>query len=313
MNRQPIIIDCDPGQDDAVAIFLALASPQQLRVLGITTVAGNVPLAKTQRNARIVCEWAGRPDLDVFAGCERPLLRSPVCATEVHGEEGLSGPALHQPTMPLGAGHAVDYLVDTLRSHPGRIALCALGPLTNIAVALAKAPDIAPRIQEIVLMGGAMSEGGNVTPCAEFNFHADPHAAKLVLESGVPITMLPLDATHQVMADSEQLGRLGALGNRAGTLAAQLLQSHGQAEKSRFADRGSPLHDPCVVAYLLAPHLFSSRMVHVAVEVNSALTLGASVVDWWGTSGRRPNVRYVNKAHGEGVLTLLCNRLSLLP
>lgn len=313
MNRRSIIIDCDPGQDDAIAIFLALASPEQFQVVGITTVAGNVPLEKTQRNARIVCEWAGRPDLPVFAGCERPLLRSPVSASDVHGEEGLGGPSLHTPAMPLRTQHAVDYLIETLQSHPERITLCALGPLTNIALALAKAPGIAAHIQEIVLMGGAASEGGNVTPCAEFNFHADPHAAKLVLESGVPITMLPLDATHQVLVDSKRLDQFRTLGNRAGTLASQLIRSHGQAEQFRFGSRGTPLHDPCVIAYLLSPHLFCGRMVHVSVETGSALTLGASVVDWWGVSGRRPNVRYVNQAHGDGVLSLLASRLALLP
>lgn len=312
MNRRPIIIDCDPGQDDAIAIFLALASPEQLQVVGITTVAGNVPLEKTQRNARIICEWAGRPDLPVFAGCERPLLRSPVWASDVHGQEGLGGPTLHAPAMPLRTQHAVDYLIETLQSHSERITLCALGPLTNIALALAKTPGITTRIREIVLMGGAVSEGGNITPSAEFNFYADPHAAKLVLESGVSITMLPLDATHQVLVDGERLNQFATLGTRAGALAAQLIHSHGPAEKNRFAG-GTPLHDPCVMAYLLSPHLFSSRMVHVGVETGGALTLGASVVDWWNVSGRRPNVRFVNQAHGDGVLSLLASRLALLP
>ena len=199
MPPRPIIIDCDPGQDDALAILLALGSPDELAVLAVTAVAGNVPLALTQENARKVVELAGRRDLAVHAGAERPLVREPVTAEFVHGATGLDGADLPAPTLPLSAVHAVDAIVDLLRAHePGSVTLCALGPLTNVALALLKAPEIAGRIREIVLMGGAIGEG-NITPSAEFNIYVDPHAAKVVFEAGVPIVMHGLDVTHQAL------------------------------------------------------------------------------------------------------------------
>ncbi|HEY9548450.1 MAG TPA: nucleoside hydrolase, partial [Kiloniellaceae bacterium] len=199
IDARPIIIDTDPGQDDAIAILLALASPE-LTVLGITAVAGNVPLALTEKNARKVCELAGRPEVKVFAGCARPLVRPPVTAEQVHGKTGLDGPDLPEPAMPLQPQHAVDWLVDTLRAAPaGSITLCALGPLTNLAAAIVKAPDIVARIGEIVLMGGGFFEGGNTTPAAEFNIYVDPHAAQVVFASGAKLTMHPLDVTHKAL------------------------------------------------------------------------------------------------------------------
>ena len=198
-EKRKIIIDTDPGQDDAVAILLALASPE-LEVLGITAVAGNVPLALTEKNARKICELAGKPKTKVFAGAIRPLLRQLVTAEEVHGKTGLNGPHLPEPTMPLEDQHAVDFIVETLMQEAsGSVTLCALGPLTNVALALIREPRIAPRIKEIVLMGGGFFEGGNVTPTAEFNIYVDPHAAEIVLKSGVPIVMMPLDVTHKAL------------------------------------------------------------------------------------------------------------------
>ena len=174
----PIIIDTDPGQDDAVAILLALASAE-FEVLGITAVAGNVPLALTEVNARKICELAGRPDIKVYSGAIRPLVRNLVTAEEVHGKTGLDGPVLAEPTMPLQRQYAVDYLVETFMSHPaGTITLCMLGPMTNVALALVREPRIASRIKQIVAMGGGYFEQGNVTPSAEFNIYVDPHAAR---------------------------------------------------------------------------------------------------------------------------------------
>jgi purine nucleosidase len=313
MHPIPVIIDCDPGQDDAIAILLALSAPDRLNVLGVTTVAGNVALEKTQRNARIVCEWAGRPDIAVYAGCERPMLRSPIGAGDIHGREGLQGPALHEPTMPLQPAHAVDFLIDTLSTHDGRVTLCGLGPLTNLAVAIAKRPGIVPNIERIVVMGGAASEGGNITPCAEFNFHADPHAAKSVLACGAPIVMMPLDATHQVTASGRWTQSLRSIGTRAAERVADIIEAYSPPEAQRFGEAGAPLHDPCVIAFLLAPELFSARLVNVCVETTSSLTLGESVVDWWGVTARRPNVRYVNRVNRDAVLDLLLGAFGKLP
>ena len=186
MKPRKVIIDTDPGQDDAIAILLALSSPEDIDILGITAVAGNVPLSLTEKNARIVCELAGKPQTPVFAGCERPLFRPLITAEHVHGKTGLDGPVLPDPEIPLQSQHGVDYIIETLRNTPAKtITLCTLGPLTNIASALLKAPDIVERIEEIVLMGGAYFEVGNITPSAEFNIYVDPEAADIVFKSGL--------------------------------------------------------------------------------------------------------------------------------
>jgi purine nucleosidase len=206
MPPRKIIIDTDPGQDDAVAILLALASPEEIDVLGITAVAGNVPLHLTQKNARIVCELAGRRDIRVFAGCDKPLVVPLVTAEHVHGKTGLDGPEMIEPTMPLQDQHAVDFIIDTLRTEPaGTVTLCPLGPLTNIATAFLKAPDIISRVKEIVLMGGAYFEVGNITPAAEFNIYVDPEAAAHVFGAGIPLVVIPLDATHKALTTPDRV------------------------------------------------------------------------------------------------------------
>ena len=205
--KRKIIIDTDPGQDDAVAILLALASPE-LDVLGLTVVAGNVPLHLTQKNAMKICELAGRPETKVFPGAVHPLVRHLVTAEHVHGRTGLNGPDLPEPTMKLQDKHAVDFIIDTImHEEPATVTLCALGPLTNIALAMVREPRIVPRIQEIVLMGGGFFEGGNITPAAEFNIYVDPHAADIVLKSGVPIVMMPLDVTHKALTTAKRIRR----------------------------------------------------------------------------------------------------------
>ena len=225
---RPIIIDTDPGQDDAVAILLALASPE-LEVLGITTVAGNVSLALTSRNARILLELADRRDVPVYAGAIRPMVRPLVTAETIHGKTGLDGPDLPEPTLALTPGDAVDFIVRTVRERPaGSVTLCLLGPLTNIALALVRAPDIAPRIAQIVLMGGGCFEGGNITPAAEFNIYVDPHAADVVFKSGVPIVMMPLDVTHQVLTTAPRIAALRAIGNRSGDPIAGMAYRYSQ-------------------------------------------------------------------------------------
>jgi purine nucleosidase len=311
--RRKIIIDTDPGTDDALALLWALAASAELEVLGIVAVAGNLPLALTEKNARRVCELAGRPEVAVFAGCARPLLRSPVAAASVHGETGLGALVLPEPSMPLQPRHGVDFLIDALReAAPDSITLCALGPLTDIAVALAKAPDIVRRARELVIMGGARSELGNVTPAAEFNIYADPHAAAAVFASGIPLVLLPLDATHKVASTPARIARLRALGNKCGPAAAALLTPPAVLPHRRYG-LGWPLHDPCVIAYLLRPELFDGRLVNVAVETESPLTLGMTVVDWWGVTARPPNARFIAETDAEGLYALLCEHIARLP
>ncbi|HEV7368770.1 nucleoside hydrolase [Arenibaculum sp.] len=313
MAARPIIIDTDPGQDDAVAILLALASPE-LDVLGLTTVAGNVPLHLTSRNALMVCELAGRPDLPVFAGCDRPLLRRLVTAEHIHGRTGLDGPDLPEPSMALRPGHAVDWLVETLMAaREGEVTLCPLGPLTNVALALAREPRIASRIREIVLMGGGFFEGGNITPAAEFNIHVDPHAAAAVLGSGVPVVMMPLDVTHKVLTSRVRLDRFRALGNRAGPAVAALLDFFERYDEAKYGSDGGPLHDPCTVAYLLRPELFAGRRVNVAVETASELTMGMTVVDWWRVTARPANALVMRDVDAQGFFDLLFERIARLP
>jgi len=309
-----IIIDTDPGIDDAVAILLALASPEELDVLGLIAVAGNLPLESTERNARRVCELAGRPDIPVYAGCARPMLVPLGTAERIHGETSRDQLLLPEPSMALQTQHGVDFLIGTLRAaEADTITVCALGPLTNIAVALIKAPEIAGKINELVVMGGACFELGNVTPAAEFNIHTDPHAAAVVFASGVPLTMIPLDVSHQVLTTPPRLAALRALGNRCGRAVAALLAEFEARRVDRFAERGRALHDPCVVAYLLRPQLFDGREVNVEIETASPLTSGMTVADWWGVTGRKPNVRLMNRVDAEGLYVLLAERLARLP
>ena len=305
-----IIIDTDPGQDDAVAILLALASPE-LEVVGITAVAGNVPLHLTEKNARKVCELAGKPDTKVYAGAVRPLVRPLVTAEYVHGKTGLDGPDLPEPTMPLQAQHGVDFIIETILSNPdGTITLCPLGPLTNIALALIRAPEIAPKICEIVLMGGGFFEGGNVTPAAEFNIYVDPHATEVVLKSGIPIVMMPLDVTHKALTSRVRVERFRAMKTPVGDATAALLDFFERFDEQKYGTDGGPLHDPCVIAYLLKPELFKGRTCNVSVETNSELTMGMTVIDWWHVTGREPNATVMRDIDAEGFFQLLTERIS---
>jgi purine nucleosidase len=307
-----IIIDTDPGQDDAVAILVALASPE-LEVLGITAVAGNVPLSLTEKNARKICELAGRPEIKVFAGAMHPMLRQLVTAENVHGKTGLNGPDLPEPTMPLQKQHAVDFILETLmREEAGSVTLCPLGPLTNIALALEREPKIAPRIREIVLMGGGFFEGGNVTPAAEFNIYVDPHAADVVLKSGIPIVMVPLDCTHKALTTAKRVAAFRGLGSRPGIATAEMLEFFERFDESKYGTDGGPLHDPCVIAYLLKPELFSGRHINVSVEIASELTMGMTVADWWGVTKRPKNVTYLRDVDHEGFFELLIERIGRL-
>ena len=312
--KKKIIIDTAPGQDDAVAILLALASPEELEVLGVVAVAGNVGLANNSRNALKVVELSGRTDIPVYAGCARPLRRPLVTAEHVHGDTGLNGPDLPEPAIALQDQHGVDFIIETLLAHePGTVTLCTLGPLTNIAMALNKAPQIASRIAEIVMMGGAYFEVGNITPAAEFNIYVDPEAADVVMRCGSPITILPLDVTHQIQSTRSRIDALRALGNRSGAAVADMLTFSESFDLKKYGWEGAPLHDPCVTAYLLKPELFEGRLCNVTIETASELTVGMTVADYWHVTDRPRNATFMRNGDAEGFYALLTERLARLP
>lgn len=306
-----IIIDTDPGQDDAVAILLALASPE-LEVLGLTTVAGNVPLDLTTLNALKICELAGRADLHVHAGADAPLSRKLVTAEHVHGKTGLDGVALPAPRMKTQSAHAVDFIIDTLRREaPGTVTLVPVGPLTNIAMAFQKAPDIISRVQEIVLMGGAYFEVGNITPAAEFNIYVDPEAAAIVFGAGAPLTVAPLDVTHKALTSRAWVEDMRALGP-VGQAVASWTDFFERFDKEKYGSQGAPLHDPCAVAWLIRPDLFQGRFINVVIETQGEFTTGMTVADWWRVSGREPNATFLKDVDAAGFFALLTERVTML-
>lgn len=313
MAARPVIIDCDPGLDDAVALLLAFASPEELNLLGITCVAGNVPLDRTERNARIIRALAWRDDVPVYAGCPRPMLRPLHAAERVHGKSGLDGYDWEEPSAPLADGHAVDFIVDTcLAADDGSITLCPIGPMTNIALAIVKEPAIVLKIAEIAFMGGAATIPGNVTPAAEFNIHADPHAARIVLESGVKLTMFGLDVTHQAITTPDRMAAIRNIGGPVAEAVIGMLTFYDRHDIERYGAPGGPLHDPCVIAYLLQPDLFDGKDCHVTVETESEATIGQTVADWWGVTGKDANCRVINRIDADGFYALIVDRLKRL-
>ncbi|PJI92130.1 purine nucleosidase [Yoonia maricola] len=313
MAPRKIIIDTDPGQDDAVAILLALASPEDIEVLGITAVAGNVPLPLTEKNTRIVCELAGKPETKVFAGCAAPMKRKLVTAEHVHGKTGLDGPQMADPTMPLQDQHAVDFIIETLRSEPaGTVTLCPIGPLTNIAVAFERAPDIIERVQEIVLMGGAYFEVGNITPTAEFNIYVDPEAAKIVFGAGAPLVVMPLDVTHKALTTRNRIDAFRSMHTKVGDMVAAWTDFFERFDMEKYGSEGAPLHDPCTIAYLIEPQLFEGRHINVEIETEAELTLGMTVADWWRVTDRPANAMFMKDIDASGFYALLAARLARL-
>lgn len=311
MAKRQIIIDCDPGQDDAICLLLAMSSPDELDILGVTTVAGNVPLELTERNARQMCDIAGRADVSVYAGCSKPMVRDLVTAEHVHGNTGIDGIDIVEPRQPLEEQHAVDFIVETLNAADNEsITLVPMGPLTNIGQAITKNPQIIAKVEQIVLMGGAMREGGNISPSAEFNILVDPHAADVVFRCGRPITVMGLDVTHQVLSTPERRDRIRAIDNDAARATAGMLDFYNRHDSVKYGIRGAPLHDPCTVAYLLKPELFEGKLCNISVETESELTMGNTVVDFWHVTDRPKNATWMHTANADGFYDLLVDRLS---
>jgi inosine-uridine nucleoside N-ribohydrolase len=300
-----ILLDCDPGHDDAIALLLALASPE-LELLGVTTVAGNQTLDKTTANAIRVLEFVGRGDAPVAAGADRPLVRPQYVASYVHGETGLDGPDLPAAQAEPLDRHAVDFLADKIREHDGGVTLVPTGPLTNVALLLALHPDARP--ERIVLMGGAIAEG-NVTPAAEFNIWADPEAAARVFAGGLDVTMVGLDVTHKALFTSAHVGRLAG---RVGRMVAELLEFYGHFHKEVYDFDGSPIHDAVAVAHVIRDGLVKTEHLNTEIDVESELCRGRTVVDVWRRSGREPNSHVAVGIDADGFLDLLIERLNSL-
>ena len=313
MAPKPIIIDCDPGQDDALAILLALGSPEDLEVLAVTAVAGNVPLALTEVNARKLVALAGRTDVPVYAGADRPLVRDLVTAEFVHGKTGLDGADLPEPTVPLADGHAALAIIEIIRREPaGTVTLCPVGPLTNIALAMRLAPDIVPRIEAIVLMGGAIGIG-NVTPAAEFNIYVDPHAADVVFRSNVPLVMHGLDVTHKALVSPSRLAAIRAIGTEVSEAVHGLLTFYNIYDQAKGEGQGAPLHDPCAIAYVMRPDLFDGRDCAISIEIASEASMGRTLVDWRGRGDAAANAKAIDEIDADGFFALLTERLACLP
>ncbi|MFY9962039.1 nucleoside hydrolase [Pseudomonas sp.] len=308
-----LIIDTDPGADDVVALLLAMASPDELKIRAITTVVGNVRLDKTSRNARLAREWGGREDIPVYAGAPKPLLRTPIYAANIHGEEGLPGVPVHEPKQGLANGNAVQYLIDTLsKAEPHSITVAMLGPQTNLALALIQAPDITRGIKEVVVMGGAHFNGGNITPVAEFNLYADPEAAEVVLSSGVKLTYLPLDVTHKVLTSEARLKQLAAVDNQASKLVVDILNAYVKTDMQHYGMPGGPVHDASVIAYLLKPELFKGRQINMQVDSREGPTYGQTIADWYNTLEQPSNVMWIDSGDAQGFFDLLSTRLARL-
>ncbi|MCF4098701.1 nucleoside hydrolase [Maritalea mediterranea] len=309
LDKRPVIIDCDPGQDDALMLFLALNAPE-LDVLGVVAVGGNVPLARTEINCRILVEMAGRGDVPVFAGCLGPMVEPLFTAEYVHGETGIDGIAFFEPSLPEQAQHGVDFIIETLRAAADdSVEMVITGPMTNLGMALKKAPDIAGKIKQIAIMGGASFEAGNVTPSAEFNIYVDPQAADIVMKCGRPIAMFGLDVTHKVMTSPEIVDRLNALGSDVAKSCAGMLEFFGQYDAAKYSAEGGPLHDPCTVAWMLKPELFQLKPCHIEIETRSELTRGHTAVDFWGVTGKQANAQWAYGVDRDMFFDFLIERI----
>jgi purine nucleosidase len=305
-----VIIDTDPGQDDALAILLALSAAVELEVAGLTTVAGNVGVAQTTVNALRICQLAGRSDLGVYSGCAQPILRALHTAEFICGADGLAGMQLAPPQQAARDEHAVTFLIETVRNSPVNMTLCALGPLTNIALALLQAPDIKEKIDRIVIMGGAR-DLGNITAAAEFNFFVDPHAAAVVFKACLPITLFPLNATYQAVATPARLKNFD-VGSVVGGPIVSMLKRERPGGASLGGNDGHPMHDPCVIAWLLWPELFKGRDCNVVIETAEGPTVGRSTIDWWGRSGDAANAHVIETVDADAMFVRIAQSVRSL-
>ncbi len=311
MALRSLIIDCDPGVDDAIALLLAFASPEDLDVLAVTTVGGNVGAELTARNARIIRQVAARSEVPVFAGAAAPLVREPVAASHFHGASGLGDLAIFEPEAASAPGHAAQAIVDIVMARPpGSVALAITGPMTNVAMAMRLEPRVAPRLGPVAIMGGARREGGNITASAEYNIFADPHAADIVLTSGCGLTVMGLDATYQVRATPERLRAIEALATPAGRAAAELISFAVRSQKVLVGWDSPPLHDPCTLAWFIRPRLFETAPANLRVETISPLTLGHTAVEFRVSEALPANAAWVTRIDADGLFDLLLERLA---
>lgn len=318
MKPIPLIMDCDPGLDDAIAILLTLAHPESFNLLGITTVAGNGPVKQTQENARRICELAGRPDMKIFAGCPRPIFTKPssdsnYTGADIHGETGLGGCKLPPPTMALQTLHAVSFIRQALLESKEKVTIAASGPLTNIACALIMEPSLKDKIEKIVLMGGVIGLG-NITPSAEYNFYCDPHAASVVFKSGIPLVMIGLDVTRQTQTSETWLEMIEAMGTPVSQAVVDMLSYYHRPDALLEPGvSGGVLHDPNIIAYLLKPDLYKGREVYVEIDVSLTILAGRSTVDWYGKLGFKPNAYVIDEVNVKGFFDLLTDGLRHYP
>ncbi len=312
MSAQAIIIDCDPGVDDAIALLLAFASPQALEILAVTTVAGNVDAQQTARNARLIRQIAGAEGVPVHAGATRPLVRAPIVASHFHGTSGLGWLEVSEPSAPAAAGHSADAIIAAVMSRPPKtVSIAVMGPMTNLALAMTLEPKLAARLEQVVIMGGARIEGGNITASAEYNVFADPHAASMVYGSGAPCIAIGLDATHQVRTTPQRLAAIKALARPSAKAVATLLEFSIDVQRRLVPGAPPPpLHDPCTIAYLIAPQLFETVSADLQVETESPLTLGHTAVEFRLPDPAAATVRWAVKADANGVFGLLQEALA---
>ena len=314
MNKKKIIIDCDPGHDDAVAIMLAAAN-DTIEILGITCVGGNAALEHTQQNALKICSLIDRTDIPIYAGAYKPIKFDLVTAEHVHGKTGLDieGNSIEiKNKYKIKDMHAVDYIIDTCHTQNEQLYLCPTGPLTNIAQALQKDPTIAKKIKEIIFMGGAAMTLGNITPAAEFNIYVDPHAANIVLNSGIPLVMLGLDVTHKVNVNDQIIYEIQQNKNISSNFFSDLMKFYSKFHRKLYQTNDIPLHDPCVIAYLIDHSIFEGKLVNVQVEENSELTRGETIVDWFGVTGQPTNCNVITGVNHNKFFSLLKKELKNL-